>query len=365
MLARIVASVACLVLSACSGDEPDASVDVAVSEVAPGLAERPDELLLTVVRLGGGHEPDAIVLTMASIPSYRASDGLLTPWVVTVRPRAQSDAGRTLYRFRVSASRAGRGLVLAQARMVFLPHSRVVLPMRLERACENVACPAEETCVTGTCMDDEFDPCAEEPGAAACRSRLDASAPRIDGGTAVEAGSLGDGGGGGGPCLAPGLVCDGTCTTPSSDPANCGACGNVCSPGSCIGGRCICGGGAVSCAGGCADLLSDPANCGGCGDACPPSATCSAGVCRCPAGSATCPTGCSTLTSDPQNCGSCDQRCPSGATCRAGSCMCSAGSTACPSGCTDVFTDPSNCGACGTTCSASQRCLGGMCIGGG
>ena len=94
---------------------------------------------------------------------------------------------------------------------------------------------------------------------------------------------------------APGFtLCGGICAELSSDPANCGACGVVCEadPGgatvSCAGGECLytvtgpmaCAPGFTLCGGICAELSSDPANCGACGVVCSPQApSCIGGVC--------------------------------------------------------------------------------------
>ncbi len=75
------------------------------------------------------------------------------------------------------------------------------------------------------------------------------------------------------------LLCNGTCTDITTDPGNCGGCagsggavcgsGQVCAPNDAGGGVCqtSCGT-AVECNGACVNLSSDPANCGACGNAC-------------------------------------------------------------------------------------------------
>ncbi len=89
-------------------------------------------------------------------------------------------------------------------------------------------------------------------------------------------------GGGLGECQCPaGLnVCDGTCSDPTTDPHNCGGCagdggtvcsgGQVCAPTDAGSGACetSCGT-AVECNGSCVTLSTDPNNCGTCGNVCP------------------------------------------------------------------------------------------------
>src|SRR5689334_19214311 len=71
-------------------------------------------------------------------------------------------------------------------------------------------------------------------------------------------------------CDPPRLLCGGACLAVTSDPANCGACGNACPMGQpCQGGQCVarCSPGFIECNGGCVDPLRDPLHCGGCGHA--------------------------------------------------------------------------------------------------
>lgn len=88
-------------------------------------------------------------------------------------------------------------------------------------------------------------------------------------------------------------TCSGRCVDLSTDPANCGACRNLCPPGRahtrpvCFASACTtsCEEGWRNCdrndANGCeVNSLADPQNCGTCGTACPLGETCMAGVCR-------------------------------------------------------------------------------------
>ena len=97
---------------------------------------------------------------------------------------------------------------------------------------------------------------------------------------------------GGAGCLAGLTDCGGgVCADLSTDPANCGGCGVACAAGeTCGGGACAgqaaaavvdCAGqGLTDCGGGvCIDTTSDPANCGGCGNGCGEGTTCVGGSC--------------------------------------------------------------------------------------
>jgi len=87
------------------------------------------------------------------------------------------------------------------------------------------------------------------------------------------------------------LFCSGVCVDPSTDEANCGACGAPCATGeTCSAGVCSpddpCPGPAEQCGTACVDLQTDPNNCGSCGNVCS-SGSCAAGVCG-PDGNAAC-----------------------------------------------------------------------------
>ena len=173
----------------------------------------------------------------------------------------------------------------------------------------------------------------------------------------------------------------------STNTSNCGTCGNVCPPRTnasalCTGGTCTisCNAGFGNCnanaADGCEVILStNAANCGACGNVCSfanGSATCSGGSCflaACNAGFGNCNAfagdGCEiSITANPSNCGTCGNACSAGLVCNgAGVCAgtCSSGFSYCSGSCVNLSTNTNNCGACGNVCPAGQVCTAGVC----
>ena len=175
-------------------------------------------------------------------------------------------------------------------------------------------------------------------------------------------------------CGATDVACGSLCVDPKADPTNCGGCGQACLSGAyCDGGSCACETGA-SCDGRCVDLQSDHDNCGSCGSPCGASDVCFGGHCQaaCPAdGGAAgtiqdCGGSCVDTSSAPLDCGGCGKACGAGQICSAGSCGCGAGLGACgpDGGCVDVTSNPQNCGACGSACPSFESCSAGHCVGG-
>jgi hypothetical protein len=218
-------------------------------------------------------------------------------------------------------------------------------------------------------------------------------------------------------CASPNALCGIFCTTPSSDPSNCGSCGTACSSGvPCTNGACTSTCNATVCGSTCTNTSTDPYNCGACGVVCPGptsgmgSAVCTNGVCAgftcsaipsytacgcgciktgtyCPPSSdgcssacnaTSCPTGCCTgisciTSTSAAQCGTGGAACVACATgtggfCSSGICgytSCSSGQTLCGSTCTNTSTDPSNCGACGNNCETAtggfSMCTNGTC----
>jgi hypothetical protein len=212
------------------------------------------------------------------------------------------------------------------------------------------ACPTGENCVLGECS---------------CMPSLTIAQCTTDGGLA--------------------------CVDLTTDDNNCGGCGIMCAanqhcaaPGG-AGGVCVCdvdaGPGEPllpidNCGGTCQDTTSDPFNCGGCGNVCV-SGSCilgdaGAGICNCPLPYTQCGPDCVDTYSDINHCGSCDNDCTivgAGLTelnCNLGHCYCGATGqgTICPDGtCSTLGRDPNNCGACGNVCLApAQDCDNGTCV---
>ncbi len=114
---------------------------------------------------------------------------------------------------------------------------------------EDGACPGEQICVEQLCV-------------AGCRNDLACSEAQSCADPVCVACPANRGNCARGPN-------DGCETSLLDDQANCGACGNACSPErACRGGRCECGGGRIECDGVCIDPQLDEANCGDCGIVC-------------------------------------------------------------------------------------------------
>ena len=191
-------------------------------------------------------------------------------------------------------------------------------------------------------------------------------------------------------CPAGSIPCNGVCTDPTHDNANCGGCnagcaaGTSCQPvttGGSTTGQCKadCGGNLTACGSSCKDTQNDPANCGACGHGCNSGESCVAGQCKvvCATGLTACAqtgggTACKDLQNDAANCGACggvggSQPCGAGQICKAGQCTltCPSGTTPCGGTCVNTAVDPANCGSCSASCgpyaNASAYCSASTC----
>jgi hypothetical protein len=172
------------------------------------------------------------------------------------------------------------------------------------------------------------------------------------------------------------------CVDVRSDDAHCGLCGNVCDGSNgttCELGFCRCGSNRMGCFGTndstccpptgdrtdayCANFTSDPEDCGGCGEVCDPATAdrCGGGRCVCGAdtrsacadGTACCTdvfggVECRDLSTDRFHCGGCNRACELDEACGAGTCT--LGDVVCEEGCAD-----------GEICCDGSCCRRGLC----
>ncbi len=130
--------------------------------------------------------------------------------------------------------------------------------------------------------------------------------------------------------------CDGVCSDPATDEANCGACGTVCGGAAgraqvCSSGTCGCPAGTTACGEECVDTLNDPLHCGGCGM----NVNANLG----PDGS--------------------PQQCVDG---KPAALICESRERFCGTDCVNLFTNDANCNQCGTVCAAGAICVSATCI---
>jgi hypothetical protein len=200
---------------------------------------------------------------------------------------------------------------------------------------------ATSTCTAARCglkCDKGFADC-DGSVATGCESKSDSDARNCGGCGKVcdEGASCASGTCTVGACAAPKTGCSGACVDTSTDPTNCGSCGNLCPGTACVGGACStspCASPSKVCGGVCVDVKSDPKNCGDCGIVCGPFDACSFGLCTgspsCAPPRITCGTACVDPSFDPSNCGGCGKVCPAGSTCSGGTCSTSSTCTTAP-----------------------------------
>jgi hypothetical protein len=152
------------------------------------------------------------------------------------------------------------------------------------------------------------------------------------------------------------------CLVSPGSPTGCILTGQTCycEPivGTCTGCVKACPPGQTKCGQFCVDLKTDPASCGACGNVCGTNMSCQNGVCACLPPFTDCGGACVDLSSDRASCGSCDNVCQVNMICSNGACICTPGLTNCSGSCANLLADPQNCGACGSICSTGVCCEG-------
>ncbi len=172
------------------------------------------------------------------------------------------------------------------------------------------------------------------------------------------------------------VCCGNSCVDTSSDLNHCGSCDMDCtvvgaglSDLSCVRGQCYCGTegadlGIICPDGTCSTLTSDPNNCGSCGNVCQsPAVDCVNAGCACPDGESLCgqpdagtPLFCINTIDDASNCGACGNDCGTSYGSNSG---CLLGACTCDPGTTFLCGEP---GAAGTACLADgSACDAGSC----
>ncbi len=234
----------------------------------------------------------------------------------------------------------------------------------------NTTCDAGASCVSGLCG------C---PSSAPLTCGLRCVDPQTDGANCGRCGhacGLGQCRTGACSCnTSPGSVAlcpddptTGTCVDLAASASNCGACGNVCTSGEtcascavgegCVG-KCVCSPPKQVCGTGsaavCTNVSTDPANCGSCGNACAAGQVCSGGTCQqtCAAGFTLCGTSCVDLRTDPQHCGSCTNACLLGQSCSGGTCQAACTTLTCGGSCCPAPLGSATC--CGTSCPVQHK----------
>jgi len=103
------------------------------------------------------------------------------------------------YVLRGDDAEAGRGCIVARRNLAFLPHTELELPIVLRKACLNIDCDGNQTCVGGTCVSAKVDPedCTR-PGGCTESDLVGGSGGTGGAGGAGAAGGVGGAGGSGG-----------------------------------------------------------------------------------------------------------------------------------------------------------------------
>ncbi|MBX3276018.1 MAG: hypothetical protein KF729_37550 [Sandaracinaceae bacterium] len=210
----------------------DLPVPAQLDEIVIAVTSPAGETQMARAGLGGANPPLPRTLSLVH------ETGPLGPFAVVVTGRL-----------------AGAAVVTRHADFTFQPGQRRRLELALLASCVGVSCAADQTCAAG-----------------GCRSRVVSASELL----ALNGGGEADGGA--------------SCGDTSSDPQNCGSCGNVCTVANgtagCSGGACTvaaCDDGFDDCndevRDGCEARLESRQHCGRCGNNCGPRMCCG-GDCR-------------------------------------------------------------------------------------
>jgi alpha-tubulin suppressor-like RCC1 family protein len=295
---RLSSVIACGVVSACASKPPTAIMLGVSSE--PAVPGELDRLRITVLR------GEAVSFDQ----EYDLPDGAHVPGTLTLSPRDADDHSPLTITVRARKASSGDAWrVTRTARLGFLAERSKLLRLRLERACLDLPCSPDLTCIGGACVPPDVDPtslpdiagtpegqgqpgngevggsaAAGSGGAAGSAGQGGMSGASGQGGLSGASGQAGMSGASGQGGLS-GASGQGGMSGASGQGGMSGAGGQGGTAGTGGQGGAACAPPTLDCdkdaANGCeVDPTGDPANCGACGAACGAGIPCDQGVCN-------------------------------------------------------------------------------------